>query len=148
MSTPKTPTSHVKVSRITVPERCHPAVKIVFAEMKRQRITYDEMETRAGVLKSTFKAWRTHNKPGLETMQAALGALGWSFLPVPSAENVPETVRAKLKELAAEWGDLDSLLCQLMASVAHLPSIPKIESEKPKPGVKARLKASSIKLAA
>ena len=71
-------------SKITIPERCHPLAKIVFAEMQRQNVTYDELEWRSGVLRSTFKAWRTHNRPGLESIEAALGALGWSVLPVPA----------------------------------------------------------------
>ena len=55
-------------SRITIPERCHPLAKIVFVEMQRQGVTYDELEWRSGVLRSTFKAWRTHNRPGLESV--------------------------------------------------------------------------------
>jgi transcriptional regulator with XRE-family HTH domain len=70
-------------SKITIPDRCHPMAKVVFAEMKRQGVTYDELEHRSGVLRSTFKAWRTNNRPGLDTIEAALGALGWSVLPVP-----------------------------------------------------------------
>lgn len=110
-------------SKITVPKRCHPAAKIVFAEMRRQGVTYDELEYRSGVLKSTFKAWRTHNKPGLESIQAALGALGWEFLPMPRLENLPESVRAKLAEAAEEWGSEDDLLCELLAEIAHSPRL-------------------------
>lgn len=110
-------------SKITIPKRCHPAAKIVFAEMRRQGVTYDELEFRSGVLKSTFKAWRTHNKPGLESIQAALGALGWEFLPMPRLENLPEPVRAKLAEAADVWGSEDDLLCELLATVAHSPRL-------------------------
>lgn len=66
-------------SKVTVPEQCDPRAKIVFAEMRRQAVTYDELEWRSGVLRSTFKAWRTNNKPGLDTVEAALGALGWDL---------------------------------------------------------------------
>ena len=119
LSMARKPALPPKVSRITVPQVCHPAVKVVFAEMQRQGVTYDELEFRSGVLKSTFKAWRTNNRPGLETMEAALGALGWAFLPVPSLKRVPTKIRAELERLAQEWGDEERLLLALLAGVAR-----------------------------
>ena len=89
-------------SKITIPERAHPLAQAVFAEMKRQRVTYDELEWRAGVLRSTFKAWRTNNKPGLDTIEAALGALGWHVLAVPKPETLPQELRADLEAVAAK----------------------------------------------
>jgi hypothetical protein len=106
-------------SKITIPERCDPRAKVVFAEMRRQGVTYDELEHRSGVLRSTFKAWRTNNKPGLDTIEAALGALGWSLLPVPNTSELPPTVREGLKALSAQWEDENALLCGLLASVCR-----------------------------
>lgn len=108
-----------RASKITVPERCDPRAKVVFAEMQRQGVTYDELEHRSGVLRSTFKAWRTNNKPGLDTIEAALGSLGWSLLPVPNTAQLPEDVRAGLADLAAKWEDHNALLCGLLASVCR-----------------------------
>lgn len=134
MSTALTPSK--RPSRITVPERCHPLAKVVFAEMQRQGITYDELEWRAGVLRSTFKAWRTDNRPGLETMEAALGALGWSLLPVPQFEQLPQEVRDGLDRLAELWADKNELLCSLLARVCRAP----IEAEQPKQNVSFTIK--------
>lgn len=106
-------------SKITIPEHCDPRAKIVFAEMKRLGVTYDELEYRSGVLRSTFKAWRTNNKPGLDTLEAALGALGWSLLAVPNASNLPPAVREGLKALSAQWSDEDALLTGLLATVCR-----------------------------
>jgi hypothetical protein len=92
----------LRPSKITVPERAHPLAKAVFAEMKRQGVTYDSLEWRAGVLRSTFKAWRTSNLPGLDTISAALGALGWDVLPVPKVTTLPDGLRADLEALAAK----------------------------------------------
>lgn len=93
-------TSRRRQSKITIPEHCHPLAKVVFAEMRRQGVTYDELEHRSGVLRSTFKAWRTNNRPGLDTIEAALGALGWSVLPVPDPQTIPADLRSELQAIA------------------------------------------------
>lgn len=86
---------------MTIPERCDPRARVVFAEMKRQGVTYDELEHRSGVLRSTFKAWRSCNAPSIQTVDAALGALGWAgLLPVPKPETLPAELRADLEEVA------------------------------------------------
>lgn len=96
-------------SRITIPERCDPRAKIVFAEMKRQGVTYDMLEWKSGVLRSTFKAWRSCNAPSIQTLDAALGALGWAgLLPVPKPETLPAQLRADLEEVARKHA-LESL---------------------------------------
>jgi hypothetical protein len=91
-------------SKITIPDRCHPLAKTVFAEMARQRVTYDSLEWTSGVLRSTFKAWRTHNRPGLESIEAALGALGWVVTVSPAEQTIPADLRTDLKALAAKHG--------------------------------------------
>ena len=89
-------------SKVTIPDHCNPLARAVFAEMRRQGVTYDELEWRSGVLRSTFKAWRKNNRPGLETVEAALGALGWHVLPVPRPETLPPQLRADLEAVAAK----------------------------------------------
>lgn len=118
---PKKPPPPPRPSRISIPDRCHPIAKIVFAEMKRQGVSYDEMEYRSGVLRSTFKAWRTANMPGLATSEAALGSLGWVLIPVPRLDVLPPDIQAGLNALAAEWAGDHPLLHQLMATVCHAP---------------------------
>lgn len=97
--------SFARKSKIKVPVRpCHPMARLVFAEMKRQGVTYDALEWSAGVLRSTFKAWRTNNRPGLDTIEAALGALGWDVLPVPKPDRLDPAVRADLEAVAEKHG--------------------------------------------
>jgi len=108
-------------SRITIPERAHPLARLVFAEMARQRFTYSELEWRANVLISTFKAWRKDNTPGLTTIEAALGALGWNLVPVPQVERLPADIREGLAELAERWGRDEPLLHHLLAGVCRAP---------------------------
>lgn len=95
-------TPNGRPSKVTVPDHCHPLAKAVFAEMRRQGVTYDSLEWRAGVLRSTFKAWRKNNRPGLDTIEAALGALGWHVLCVPKPETLPAQLRADLEAVAAK----------------------------------------------
>lgn len=80
---------------VTMPERVGPHVKLVFAEMARLGVTYDEVEIGSGVRRASMKAWRKKNRPGLENLQAVLGFLGWDFVPVP-------TLKALLPDLAGE----------------------------------------------
>lgn len=115
------PAPYVRPSRISIPERCHPIAKVVFGEMQRQGVTYDEMEYRSGVLRSTFKAWRTSNLPGLATSEAALGSLGWVLIPVPRLDILPPSIQAGLDALAAEWAGDHPLLHQLLATVCQAP---------------------------
>lgn len=108
-------------SKITIPDHCDPRAKVVFAEMKRQGITYDELEWKSGVLRSTFKAWRKNNRPGLDTIEAALGVLGFSVLPVPTNPNaLPADLRADLEAVAKKHGR-DALPCLefIAACIGH-----------------------------
>ena len=117
-------------SRVTVPDRCHPMAKVVFREMRRQGVTYWELEQRAGVLAATYKAWRTANTPGLSSVEAALGSLGWAVLPVPRIEELPPKVQAGLEALAAEWHREDPLLGQLLATVSRIPILGEFKHQK------------------
>jgi hypothetical protein len=110
-------------SSITVPKRAHPLAKLVFAEMKRQGQTYLDIEWLSGVLVTTIKAWRTHSRPGLETAEAALGALGWSLVPVPRMERLPEGLQAELDRLSNEWAIKEPILHHLLATCCRAPFI-------------------------
>jgi len=110
-----------KPSRVTVPQRANPLAKIVFHEMGRQGVTYAELEHRSGVLTSTFKAWRTDNSPGLASVEAALGALGWALVPVPRLDRIPAKIVAGLDALNAEWAGEEPLLHHLLASACLAP---------------------------
>ncbi|MEY9557459.1 hypothetical protein ABIF67_011582 [Bradyrhizobium japonicum] len=89
---------------VTMPERVGPHVKLVFAEMARLRVTYDETEEGSGVRRASIKAWRRKNKPGLESLEAVLGFLGWDFVAVPRAKVLPEEVRVELQPIADKLG--------------------------------------------
>ena len=83
-----------------MPEHVGPHVKLVFAEMARQRMTYDSLEERSGVRRAATNAWRRKNRPGLESLEAALAALGFGFCPTPSLEALPAELAGELTALA------------------------------------------------
>lgn len=85
---------------VTMPERVGPHVKLVFAEMARQRVTYDETEERSGVRRVSIKAWRKKNRPGLESLEAVLATLGFGLVPVPVLEALPPDLAGELTALA------------------------------------------------
>ena len=110
---------HKRPSKITIPPAAHPLAKAVFAEAARQNVTYAELEFRSGVLIGTMKAWRVSNLPGLDTISAALGALGWDVLPVPKASTLPDGLREDLEAVAAKHCTALPVLEFISASVGY-----------------------------
>lgn len=101
---PSTWDTRPRASKITMPRGpCNPLARLVFGEMKRQGVTYFELESRAGVLGSTVKSWRNEKTPGLLSISAALGALGISLVPVPRMDQISPRLRAKVSEIAREF---------------------------------------------
>ena len=94
------PFVRTRPTKITVPQRVCPVVRLLFEEMKRQNVTYDEVEARTGVKRVCLKAWRTKNRPNLDTIEAALSAVGFEFVPVPMARALPREVVKALQPVA------------------------------------------------
>ena len=101
---------------VSIPERAHPLAKFIFAEMGRQGFSYDALAWKSGVLRTTFKSWRTNNRPGIETVEACLGALGWALLPVPRRETLPAAMRVDLEAIATKYALNELPVLQLMAT--------------------------------
>lgn len=85
---------------VTMPDGVGPHVRLVFSEMARLHVTYDEVEDGSGVRRASVKAWRRKNRPGLESLEAVLGFLGWGFVPVPALEVLPPEMAGELTALA------------------------------------------------
>lgn len=71
--------------RVTVPEQAHPLVRFLFHEMRRQRVSYEEQAEQSGLSRHTLTAWRGRSKPDLDSLEAALGVLGYGLVPMPLA---------------------------------------------------------------
>lgn len=109
-------------SKITIPDRAHPFAKLVFGELKRQGVSYTELEFRSGVIVSTFKAWRTDNRPGLESIECALGALGWRLIPVPDDEHLSEEQRDAVAAVADLFASDDQVIGAAIRAARDFPA--------------------------
>jgi hypothetical protein len=87
---------------VTIPERVGPHVKLVFAEMRRQNRTYDDVEEGSGVRRVALKAWRHKNYPSLTSLEAVFGFLGYDLVPIPRSRVLPQALVAKLEAIAEE----------------------------------------------
>jgi len=67
--------------------------------MKNHAVTYDELEFRSGVLRTTMKSHRVGKIPTLQSIEALLGSFGWTLMPVPPLSSLPEDVREKLDNI-------------------------------------------------
>lgn len=88
---------------VTMPDRVGPHVRLVFSEMARLRVTYEELDEISGVNRPTIKQWRRKTKnPSLESLEAVLNALGWGFTPTPALETMPPHLAGAMTELALQ----------------------------------------------
>lgn len=106
---------------VTMPERVGPHVKLVFAEMARLGVTYDEVEEGSGVRRASVKAWRKKNRPGLESVEAVLGFLGWDMVAVPRAKSLPPELLDELRPIAERLRlTMPQTICALIEIVTNI----------------------------
>lgn len=106
---------------ISIPAHVSPHVQLVFEEMRRQEITYDRAEELSGVLRTTIKAWRHKNKPSLETLEAVLFVLGWTFVAIPTARVLDPALVAALKPVVDQFEiSMPDTLAALVALVSRM----------------------------
>ncbi|QND73146.1 hypothetical protein HB776_19490 [Tardiphaga robiniae] len=87
---------------MTVPSGVSPPVALLFSEMRRLCVTYDEIQDSAGTTRATIKAWRRKNAPGLASLEACFNAVGYFFIPTPVLEIQPPEIAADMGALAAK----------------------------------------------
>lgn len=93
-----------RFSWITIPERVGPHVRLVFSEMQRRYLRYQDVADGSGIRLAALKAWRRKNRPSLESIEAVLGYLGYDFVPVPREGTLPPEFDRELRALAERAG--------------------------------------------
>lgn len=89
---------------VSPPENVGPEVKLIFAEMARQGLRYQDLEDFSGVRRPTVKQWRRKNLPSWESLQAVLSTLGFGFVPTPCLQILPPELAGELTALAMKLG--------------------------------------------
>lgn len=114
-------------STITIPEHACPHVRLMYAEMRRQNKTLDDVAEGSGLTRVCLKAWRTKNYPSLTGAEAALGFLGFEFVPIPTARALPPEIVDALKPIAQrlelELPTAVALVAEIAYRDHHLQSI-------------------------
>lgn len=120
-------------SRITTPANAHPFARLTFDLMRKQGVTYLELEHRSGLLVTSLKSWRKASVPSLTSIEAVFGALdGWRLVPCPPIDSLPDDVREKLEEVGlALTSDDETLAAAIAATLA--PARPIGTAEHPAP---------------
>jgi len=70
-----------------IPTDCHPAVTVLFGEMKENQVTYKEMKKRSGVDTQTLTAWRTRTIPTITNLEACLNVVGLTLVVAKKKED-------------------------------------------------------------
>lgn len=112
--------------------------------MRRQGITYDELEYKSGVLRSTLKSYRSEKTPSLQSIEALLGSVGWGLAPFPKLETLPPEVQAKVEEIGEHFISDESVLAAVMAAIAW----PRVRSQGDQPAPRLERRTPYWKVAA
>lgn len=75
--------SRCEVGHLTLPAHAHPLVKVLIAEMNRQRMSMHRLAEVSGVPRQTLYGWRRRSTPNVANLEAAFGVLGMTLVPVP-----------------------------------------------------------------
>ena len=62
--------------QLSIPEKAHPLVRLLFQEMNRQHIGVLDMSDRSGINKNTLQDWRTRTVPTVDNLEACFTVLG------------------------------------------------------------------------
>lgn len=63
-----------------IPQRAHPAVQKLFANMRAQQTTYEQLAQRSGVSAWTIRRWRRGQLPELGNLEACLNVYGYTIV--------------------------------------------------------------------
>lgn len=59
-----------------IPQRAHPLVRRLYAEMNRQQIGVTDMAERTGIARNAINDWKDRSNPQVQNLDACFAALG------------------------------------------------------------------------
>ncbi len=62
--------------RMPIPQRAHPLVRRLYAEMNRQQIGVTDMAERTGIARNAINDWKDRSNPQVQNLDACFAALG------------------------------------------------------------------------
>lgn len=104
-------------SRITVPTHAHPLARLVFQLMREHNVTYHVLQDSSGVLAQTLKSYRVEKVPGLRSIEALLGAFGWSLVPVPPLFSLKPETLAAIEEISLDFQSDQQVIGAALAAI-------------------------------
>lgn len=110
--------SMARPSKVSIPEHAHPHARLVFALMREHRISYDTLEHVSGCLRSTIKSWRGEKVPSIQSIEAVLGAFGWSLVPVPPLSSLSDATREAIEEISLDFKSDSEVVGAALACIA------------------------------
>lgn len=127
-------------SRLQIPPHAHPYARLVYALARDQNVTLEELAWRSGLSVGTIKeyrgappkgvsegairSYRKEKVPGLQSIEALLGALGWSLCPVPPMESLPQKTRDAIDAISLDFRSDNEALASVMAQIVTMPVVP------------------------
>ena len=82
-------TDRPRLRQHTVPVHTHPLVRLLFQELRTRQIPMNDLCRRSGLSINTVINWRSSNAPSLINIEAALNAVGYDLVAVPSNREYP-----------------------------------------------------------
>jgi hypothetical protein len=110
---------------VTDAPKAHPLARIVFSEMRRQMVVYDDIAEKSGVTRASMKSWRLRSIPSTASIEAVLGYLGWRLTATPAPDRIPPDLFEELAALAQKcersMPETWALLVEISAKQQALP---------------------------
>lgn len=88
----------------TMPTGVQPIVRLVFSELSRQGLHYQDIEDASGVGRVALKSWRCRTRPSWESLQSVLSVLGFGFVPTPVLQVLRPEMAGEITALAMKLG--------------------------------------------
>lgn len=134
-------------SRLKIPPHAHPYVRLVYALARDGNVTLEELAWRSGIGIGTIKdhrgppafsgvsegavrSYRREKVPTLQSIEALLGALGWTLAPVPPVESLSQKTRDALEAISLDFRSDNEALAAVLSKIITVPVVPPSVLEK------------------